>query len=69
MSQIQILDYWTQYALNAIWKEWVQECINDIETGITFDNYYNYHTGSTSVTTFNNNQHDDYTLTSIIVNN
>ena len=64
MSQIQILDYWTQYALNAIWKEWVKECINinDIETGTTTV------TGITTVTTFNNNQYDDYPLTSIIVN-
>ena len=33
---IQTLDYWTQVALDAIWKEQVKECIqNDIETGIT----------------------------------
>ena len=39
-NTIQILDYWTQIALNAIWKEQVQECIqNDIETGITDDCY------------------------------
>ena len=37
-STIQTLDYWTQIALSAIWKEQVQECIaNDIETGITED--------------------------------
>ena len=37
-ATIQMLDYWTQVALNAIWKEKVQECIaNDIETGITDD--------------------------------
>ncbi len=31
---IQILDYWTQIAINAIWKEQVRECIQrDIETG------------------------------------
>ena len=68
MSQIQILDYWTQYALNAIWKEWVQECIyiNDIETGKTDDNYYNYDTGNTI---FNNSENSDDSLTTIIVNN
>ena len=37
-ATIQTLDYWTQIALSAIWKEQVQECIaNDIETGITED--------------------------------
>lgn len=37
-STIQTLDYWTQIALSAIWKEQIQECIaNDIETGITED--------------------------------
>ena len=37
-NTIQILDYWTQVALNAIWKEQVKECVqNDIETGITDD--------------------------------
>ena len=37
-SNIQILDYWTQIALCAIWKKQVQQCIvNDIETGITED--------------------------------
>lgn len=68
MSQIQILDYWTQYALDAIWKEWVQECIkiNDIETGKTNDNYYNNDTGNT---TFNNYENCDNSLNSIIVNN
>lgn len=68
MSQIKILDYWTQYALNAIWKEWVQECIkiNDIETRKTNDNYYNNDTGNT---TFNNSENCDNSLNSIIVNN
>lgn len=34
------IDYWTQVALTAIWKEHVQECIaNDIETGFTDDWY------------------------------
>jgi hypothetical protein len=28
MTYIQILDYWTQYSLDAIWNEWVNECIN-----------------------------------------
>lgn len=33
-SSIQILDYWTQVALDSIWKEQVCECIqNNIETG------------------------------------
>lgn len=42
-ASIEILDYWTQVALTAIWKEMVKECIvndkvvNDIETGITED--------------------------------
>ena len=37
-SFIFMLDYWTQVTLDAIWKEQVQECIqNDIETGITED--------------------------------
>lgn len=35
-ATIQILDYWTNIALDSIWKQLVQECItNDIETGIT----------------------------------
>ena len=37
-ATIKTMDYWTQVALSAIWKEQVQECIaNDIETGITDD--------------------------------
>jgi hypothetical protein len=33
-ATILTLDYWTRVALDAIWKENVQECIqNDIETG------------------------------------
>ena len=37
-ATILTLDYWTQVALNAIWKEQVQECVvNNIETGITDD--------------------------------
>ena len=42
-ASIKTLDYWTQVALTAIWKEMVKECIvndkvvNDIETGITED--------------------------------
>ena len=33
-ATILTLDYWTRIALDAIWKENVQECIqNDIETG------------------------------------
>lgn len=42
-ASIETLDYWTQVALTAIWKEMVKECIvndkvvNDIETGITED--------------------------------
>ena len=33
-TTILTLDYWTRVALDAIWKENVQECIqNDIETG------------------------------------
>ncbi len=42
-ASIETLDYWTQVALTAIWKEMVNECIvndkvvNDIETGITED--------------------------------
>jgi hypothetical protein len=35
-STIQILDYWTQIALNAIWKENIQESIqNNTTTGST----------------------------------
>ena len=37
-ATIQILDYWTNIALDSIWKQQVQVCItNDIETGITHD--------------------------------
>jgi hypothetical protein len=35
---ILILDFWTQVALDAIWKEQVKECVsNDTETGKTYD--------------------------------
>jgi hypothetical protein len=35
-STIQILDYWTQIALNAIWKESIQESIqNNTSAGST----------------------------------
>jgi hypothetical protein len=38
IHKLDYLDYWTQIALDAIWKEQVQECIaNDNETGITDD--------------------------------
>lgn len=37
-NSYNILDYWTKIALDAIWKEKVQECIqNDIETGHSDD--------------------------------
>ena len=37
-ANIHVLDYWTQVALDAIWKSSVKECIkNDIETGKTDD--------------------------------
>ena len=37
-TSIKLLDYWTQITIEAIWKEQVQECINnDIETGKTDD--------------------------------
>lgn len=38
-ANIKVLDYWTQVALDAIWKSSVKECVkNDIETGRT-DNW------------------------------
>jgi len=38
MSSLFYLDYWTKVAIEAIWKEQVQETIqNDLETG-TNDN-------------------------------
>jgi len=37
-TTIQTLDYWTQIAIDAIWKEMVQECIlNQNKTGNTDD--------------------------------
>ena len=38
LATIEFLDYYTQIALDAIWKELVQECVqNDIETGKTVE--------------------------------
>ena len=34
-GSIDILDYWTQVSLDAIWKEMVQECIDINSTGRT----------------------------------
>lgn len=37
-NHLQTLDRWTEIALDAIWKENVQECINnEIKTGSTDD--------------------------------
>jgi hypothetical protein len=37
-NHLQTLDRWTEIALDAIWKEQVQECINNvIKTGNTDD--------------------------------
>ena len=45
MTYIQILDYWTQYSLDAIWNEWVNECINinNIEELINKTNAKEFH--------------------------
>ena len=38
MASLFYLDYWTKVAIEAIWKEQVQETIqNDLETGVNDD--------------------------------
>lgn len=34
-ASLDILDYWTQVALESIWKEMVKECVNINLTGQT----------------------------------